>query len=103
MGGALERASARLKAWIDDGGFVPPPGPDRLGTVMAVLLLPLVLGACSAEHRAALAYADDQAKGFKDTEARVLMRAPCAMSVGAYWRALDDDLRKSVDAICKRP
>lgn len=60
----------------------------------------LFLAGCSAEHRAAIAYADEQAKGFKDTEAAILMRAPCAMSVGAYWRALNQSQRSAVDLLC---
>lgn len=71
------------------------------GRIFAALAA-LALSACSAEHRAALSYADEQARNFKDTEAQVLMRAPCAMSIGAYWRALDDGQRKAVDEICKR-
>lgn len=60
----------------------------------------LILSACSAEQRAAVAYADEQAKGFKDTEAHVLMRAPCAMSVGSYWRSLNDYQRAAVNSLC---
>lgn len=66
----------------------------------AVTAAALMLAACSAEQRAAINYADDQAKAFKDTEAHVLMRAPCAMSVGAYWRTLNDYQRAAVNSLC---
>jgi ABC-type Fe3+ transport system substrate-binding protein len=52
------------------------------------LLVVLLLSGCSAEHRAALSYAQDQAKAAFDTEATLLKQAPCAMNVGSYWRAL---------------
>ena len=65
-----------------------------------ILIAVLSLSGCSAEHRAAIAYADEQAKGFKDTEAAILMRAPCAMSVGAYWRALNQAQRSALDLLC---
>ena len=59
-----------------------------------------VLSGCSAEHRAAIAYAGEQAKAFKDTEAAILMRAPCQISIGAYWRALDEAQRQALDKLC---
>ena len=65
-----------------------------------VLVAALLLSGCSAEQRAAIGYADDQAKAFKDTESQVLMRAPCAMSVGSYWRALNTQQRAAVDLLC---
>ena len=67
---------------------------------LLAIIAALVLAGCSAEHRAALAYADDQAMAFKDTEAAILMRAPCAMSIGAYWRALNTQQRAAVDLLC---
>ena len=67
--------------------------------VLIVASLLLLLG-CTAEHRAALAYADEQAKQLSETEAQVLMRAPCAMRIGAYWRVLSEQQRAAVDALC---
>lgn len=59
----------------------------------------LIISACTAEHRAALEYANEQAKAFKDTEAAIFLKAPCAMSVGAYWR-LTEAQRNHVDGLC---
>lgn len=58
------------------------------------------LGACTAEHRAAIGYAEENAKAFNDTEAKILMNAPCAIRVGAYWRALNSEQRIAVDKLC---
>jgi len=60
----------------------------------------LFLSGCTAEHRAALSYVEDQAKAFKDTEAMILLRTPCAISIGAYWRVLDEGQRTAVDKLC---
>lgn len=68
----------------------------------AIVIAFLLLGACTAEHRAAISYADEQAKAFKDTEASILLRAPCAISVGSYWRVLTTEQRRSVDSLCER-
>jgi hypothetical protein len=67
---------------------------------IAVLVAVLMIAACSAERRAALTYVDEQAKGYEDTKAGVLLRSPCAISIGAYWRALDERRRAAVDALC---
>ena len=69
-------------------------------TKVTIVIFAGFLAGCSAEHRAALAYADEQAKAFKDTEAAVLMRAPCQISIGAYWRALNEDQRMALDKLC---
>ena len=65
-----------------------------------VILAALLLGGCSAEQRAALTYIDEQAKGYENTKAEILLRTPCAISVGAYWRALDERQRAALDALC---
>lgn len=64
-----------------------------------VLALALLLSGCSAEHRAALAYADEQAKAFNDTEARILTQAPCAIRIGAYLR-LPEDQQAAIAKLC---
>ena len=68
---------------------------------LAVLAV-LVLSGCSAEHRAAIEYMGEQARTVNDTEARVLLQTPCAMSVGAYWRALNELERDAVARLCGR-
>jgi len=65
-----------------------------------ILFTTLVLTGCSTEHRAALNYAADQAKNFSDTEAKILLRAPCAIRIGAYWRVLDEGQRSAVNKLC---
>lgn len=66
-----------------------------------LFLLPLLSG-CTAAHRAALKYGEDQAKAAYDTEARLLIQGPCAMNVGSYWRALNGAQRGAVDVLCGR-
>ena len=67
----------------------------------AVLIAILFLAGCSAEHRAALSYADEQVKAFNDTEAQGLIRAPCAMRVGAFIR-LPQEQQDAVAKLCGR-
>lgn len=69
----------------------------RVAAAIAALGL---LAGCSTEHRAALDYAGEQVKAFKDTEAMILLRAPCAISIGAYWRVLDEGQRGAVNKLC---
>ena len=68
--------------------------------IAAALSVALLFSACSMEQRAALKYANDQAKGAFDTEAQLLKQAPCAMNVGSYWRALNNSERAAVDLLC---
>lgn len=68
---------------------------------LLAILASLFLAACSAEHRAALAYADEQVVAFNDTEARTLLRAPCAMRVGAFIR-LPQEQQEAVAKLCGR-
>lgn len=41
-----------------------------------------------------------QTERLNDTEARAYKRAPCAVSVGAYFRMLDERERRAVDVLC---
>ena len=72
----------------------------RALTIAAALSVALLFSACSMEQRAALKYANDQAKAAFDTEAVLLKQAPCAMNVGSYWRALNGAKRAAVDLLC---
>ena len=71
------------------------------------LKMPLLIGlvvvglsGCSLEQKAAMAYAQEGAITIYDTEAKILMMAPCAMNVGSYWRALNSQQRAAVDLLC---
>lgn len=69
------------------------------GTILALLL---ALPACTAEHRAALKYGEEQVETYESTKARLLLKAPCGMTAGAYWRALTNEERRAVDTLCER-
>lgn len=66
----------------------------------AVLATMIWLAGCTAEHRAAVKYGEENARAVFDTEASLLKQAPCAMNVGSYWRALNSDERAAVDKLC---
>ena len=62
---------------------------------MAILIL---LSLCScAEYTAA---SIEKKRQYSDTEAMVFQNAPCAMTVGAYWRTLSSAQRNAVNVLC---
>lgn len=71
------------------------------GLLTAFLILGTVLLAgCTAEQRASMGYVTDQIKTVNDTEARLLLQAPCAIDIGPYWRVLNNAERDAVDTLC---
>lgn len=71
----------------------------RLNVIILTLSASILAG-CTDAQQAGLAYAESAAQGFKNSEAKVLMLAPCAMSVGAYWRVLNSSERRAVNTLC---
>lgn len=63
-----------------------------------------LLAGCSAAQQAVidagLAQAETGYKAAHDREAIALRQAPCAMSLGGYWRVLTDAERGAVDTLC---
>ena len=73
---------------------------DNLKMFLYIGFIVLALTGCSLEQRAAINYAHEGALAIYDTEAKLLMMAPCAMNVGSYWRVLNSQQRAAVDLLC---
>ena len=73
---------------------------DNIKLFLYVSFITIALSGCSLEQRAAINYAHDGALAIYDTEAKLLMIAPCAMNVGSYWRVLNTQQRAAVDMLC---
>ena len=72
----------------------------KLKMLLCIGFIVLALAGCSLEQRAAINYAHESALAVYDTEAKLLMIAPCAMNVGSYWRVLNTQQRAAVDLLC---
>ncbi|HDZ38624.1 MAG TPA: hypothetical protein ENH62_10115 [Marinobacter sp.] len=65
-----------------------------------ILVLPLLLGACTAGQTAAVNLGIEKIKSANDTVAHVLIQDTCAMTVGAYNRLEKPTDRRGVDLLC---
>ena len=59
-----------------------------------------VLAGCSPASQAVLDQAVERVKAGENAKARLALQAPCAMSVGAKNRVLNEDEQSHVEALC---
>lgn len=67
---------------------------------LKVLVAGLVLVGCTGASRAIVNQAVETIKQTEDTKARLVLQAPCAMTVGAKNRVLSEDEKNHVEALC---
>lgn len=60
----------------------------------------LALSGCTAVQQGYFKAGETTAKSAFDSEAALLLQAPCAMNVGSYWRVLTGSQRSAVDILC---
>ena len=65
-----------------------------------VLALALLLGGCSAAGRALIGVSVDKVEYGADSAAEALVKAPCAMTAGAFFRLENPNQRKGVELLC---
>lgn len=67
---------------------------------LKVLVAGLVLVGCTDASRAIVNQAVETVKQTEDSKARLVLQAPCAMTVGAKNRVLSEDEKGHVEALC---
>ncbi len=67
---------------------------------LKVLVAGLVLAGCTDASRAIVNQAVETVKQVEDSKARLVLQAPCAMTVGAKNRVLSEDEKGHVEALC---
>ena len=65
-----------------------------------IAILPVFLGACTAQQNAVVNLGIERVKAGNDTLAQVLIQDTCAMTVGAYNRLEKPTDRRGVDLLC---
>ena len=65
-----------------------------------ILVLALLLGACTAQQAAVIELGIGKAKAANDTTAHVLIQSTCGMTYGAYNRLESPTDRRGVDLLC---
>ena len=59
-----------------------------------------ILVACTPTSRAVVEQAVENVKVSENAKARLALQAPCAMTVGAKNRVLNEDEKRHVEALC---
>jgi len=67
---------------------------------LKLLAVGLVLAGCTDASRAIVNQAVETVKQTEDSKARLVLQAPCAMTVGAKNRVLSEDEKSHVEALC---
>ena len=67
---------------------------------LKALVAGLVLAGCTDASRAIVNQAVETVKQVEDSKARLVLQAPCAMTVGAKNRVLSEDEKDHVEALC---
>lgn len=67
---------------------------------LKVLVAGLALVGCTDASRAIVNQAVETVKQTEDSKARLVLQAPCAMTVGAKNRVLSEDEKGHVEALC---
>ena len=65
-----------------------------------ILILVLLLGGCSAAGRALIGVSVEKVEYGADSAGKVLVKAPCAMTAGAFFRLENPNQRKGVELLC---
>lgn len=65
-----------------------------------VIVLALLLGACTAQQAAVVSVATEKVKATNDTVARTLIQSTCGMTVGAFNRLESPTDKRGVDLLC---
>lgn len=72
----------------------------NLSAVALALCLSLAAAACGEKTRSLAERSVERAQAANDTLARNLTRAPCAISLGSYYRTLSASDREALDLLC---
>lgn len=67
---------------------------------LKVLVAGLVLAGCTDASRTIVNQAVETVKQTEDSKARLVLQAPCAMTVGAKNRVMSEDEKDHVEALC---
>lgn len=67
---------------------------------LKVLVAGLVLAGCTDASRAIVNQAVETVKQVEDSKARLVLQAPCAMTVGAKNRVLSEAEKRHVEGLC---
>ena len=68
--------------------------------ISTFLILALLLGGCSEAGRVLINTSVDKVEYGADSAAEALVKAPCAMTAGAYFRLENPNQRKGVELLC---
>ena len=68
--------------------------------VVGGLILALPLAGCSEAGRALISTSIDKVEYGADTAGEALVKAPCAMTAGAYFRLENPNQKKGVELLC---
>ncbi len=68
--------------------------------ILLLLVAVSALCACTDQQKLALQAGQIEAQGANNSAAQVLRSAPCAMTVGAYFRTLSGLERNAVATLC---
>ena len=79
-----------------------PPGPlvTGFGAAGLMLVLALLLSGCSEADRALINTSIDKVEYGADSAAEALVKAPCAMTLGAYFRLENPNQRDGAKLLC---
>ncbi len=72
---------------------------QKLAYIPGILVL-VLLGGCSEAGRALINTSIDKIEYGADSAAEALVKAPCAMTAGAYFRLENPNQRKGVEFLC---
>ncbi len=67
---------------------------------LKILAAGLMLVGCTDASRAIVNQAVETVKQAEDSKAKLVLQAPCAMSIGAKNRVLSEDEKGHVEALC---
>lgn len=68
--------------------------------ILSTILLALLLSGCSEAGRALISTSVEKVEYGADSAGKALVKAPCAMTAGAYFRLENPNQRRGVELLC---